>query len=87
MTLLWAWEATAPGAAASGISDDIGRAQRAASRWMRANGAYAGLVEEVRLAIGAGSLLTHLERTGTALQARRYPDGRVRWRPAARVWK
>ena len=80
--MLWAWEASASGAAAAGVCDDIGQARRAASQWMRANGADAGLVEEVRLAIGAGSLLPHHERTGVALRARRYRDGRVRWRPA-----
>ena len=46
---------------------------------MRANGADAGLLEEVRLAIGASSLLPHHERTGTVLRARMYRDGRVRW--------
>ena len=82
MTFLWAWSASAPAAAASGVSCDMGRAQRAAAQWMRANGADAGLVEEVQLAIGAASLLPHHERTGTALRARRYRDGRVRWRSA-----
>ena len=79
MTLLWAWQSSVPGAAASGVSDDIGRAQRAASQWMREHGANAGLLEEVRLAIGAGSLLVGHERTGTALRGRRYRDGRIRW--------
>jgi hypothetical protein len=82
--LLWAWQATAPGAAASGVCGDAGRARRAAAEWMRANGADAGLVEEVRLAIGAGSLLPHHERTGTVLRARRRRDGRVRWESAPR---
>lgn len=85
MTLLWAWQASVPGAAASGVSGDMGRAQRAASQWMRANGADAGLLEEVRLAIGAGSLLVDHERTGTALRARRYRNGRIRWRTARRT--
>jgi hypothetical protein len=49
---------------------------------MRANGAEAGLLEEVQLAIGAASLLPHHERTGTVLRARRYRDGRIRWRVA-----
>ena len=82
MTVLWAWEASAPGVAASGVCDDMGRARRAAAEWMRDHGADAGLVEQVRLAIGASSLLPHHERTGIALRARRYRDGRVRWRPA-----
>jgi hypothetical protein len=83
--ILWAWEASASGAAASGVSDDIGRAQRAASQWMRANGADAALLEEVRLAIGTGSLLPHHERTGTVLRAYRYRNGRVRWSPPSRA--
>ena len=82
MTVLWAWEASAPGVAASGVCGDICQARHAASAWMRAHDADAGLLEEVRLAIGAGSLLPHHERTGVALRARRYRDGRVRWRPA-----
>jgi hypothetical protein len=49
---------------------------------MRANGAEDGLLEEVRLAIGAASLLPHHERTGAVLRARRYRDGRIRWRVA-----
>ena len=71
MTFLWAWEASAPGAAAVGVCDDMGQARRAASRWMRANSADTGLLEEVRLAISAQSLLPHHERTGVALRARR----------------
>ena len=83
MTTMWAWAASAPGAAAAGVCGDIGQAQRAASRWMRAYGADAGLLEEVRLAISAENLLPRHKRTGTALRARRYRDGRIRWRPAA----
>lgn len=82
MTVMWAWEASAPGTAAAGVCDDIDRARRAASRWMRAHGADAALLEEVRLAIGVKTLLLHHERTGVALHARRYRDGRVRWRLA-----
>ena len=84
MILLWAWSSSAPAAAASGVCGDMGRAVRETARWMRANGASAGLVEEVRLAIGAGSLAPRHERTGTVLRARRYRDGRVRWLPMAR---
>ena len=80
MTALWAWEASAPGVAAAGICGDFGQARRAASRWMKAHRADAGLLEEVRLAIGTRSLLTRHERTGVALRARRCRDGRVRWR-------
>lgn len=82
MILLWAWESSTPGAAAAGVCDDFGRAQRAAAEWMEAHGAAAGLLEQVRLAIGAGSLLPHHEPTGRALRASRGRDGRVRWESA-----
>jgi hypothetical protein len=85
VSAVWAWSASAPGAAASGVSDDIGRAQRAASGWMREHGADAGLLEEVRLAIGAGSLAPRHERTGAVLRGRRYRNGRVRWSSPARA--
>jgi hypothetical protein len=80
---MWAWEATAPGTAAAGVCDDMGRAQRTATEWMRANGADDGLLEQVRLAISAGSLLSHHEPTGVALHARRSSSGRIRWRLAS----
>lgn len=81
MTSLWAWESSAPGAAAAGVCDDMGQARRTASSWMRAHGADAGMLEEVQLTISARSLLPRHERTGVALRARRDRNGRVRWRP------
>jgi hypothetical protein len=81
--MLWTWEASAPGRAAAGVCDDMERAQRAAAEWMCAHDADAGVLEEVRLVLGAGSLLTRHERTGRVLRARRYRDGRVRWRAAS----
>lgn len=83
MTLLWSWSASGPETSASGVCHDLARARRTAAEWMRAHGADAALLEEVRLAIGARSLLSHHERTGVALRARRGRDGRVRWRPAS----
>jgi len=80
--MLWIWEASAPRTAASGVCGDVGQAQRAAAERMRANGADTALLEQVRLAISAGSLMPNHERTGTILQARRYSDGRIRWRLA-----
>ncbi len=77
MTFLWAWEAIAPGAAASGVCDDIGRARRAASAWIREHEAYTGLVEQVRMAVLGEDLLPCYERTGLALRAKRHSDGRV----------
>lgn len=81
MTFLWTWEASAPGAAAAGVCDDMGQARRAASGWMQAHGADAGMLEEVQLVIGARGLLQRHERTGVTLRARRDRGGRVRWRP------
>ena len=69
MTLLWTWEASAHGAAAAGVCEDMAQARRAASRWMRAHRANAGKIEEVRLAVAAGSLLLLHVRTGVALRA------------------
>jgi hypothetical protein len=48
---------------------------------MRAHRASAGMIEEVRLAVGVRSLLPLHERTGVALQARRDQKGRLRWQP------
>jgi hypothetical protein len=80
--MLWVWGASVPGTAASGVCSDVGQAQCAAAEWMRANGADAALLEQVQLAISAGSLMPHHERTGTVLRARRYSSGRIRWRLA-----
>lgn len=66
MTVLWTWDASAPGAGGSGVSADPNSAREAARAWMRANQADAGLVEEVQMAVGSGTLLTRYERTGTA---------------------
>lgn len=77
--VLWTWESSAPGAGGGGVCDDEGRARRAASAWMQANGADSGSVTMVQLAIGAQSLLPHHEPTGIALQAHRGRDGRVGW--------
>lgn len=79
MTVMWTWDSSAPAAAGSGVCGEVGQAQRAASAWMRANGADSGTVEQVRLAVGAGNLLTRHEPTGVILRARRYRNGRVRW--------
>jgi hypothetical protein len=81
VTLLWTWEASAPGTAAVGVSEDMAQARRAASRWMCAHRANARMIEEVRLAVGVRGLLPLHERTGVALRARRDRKGRVRWQP------
>ena len=77
MTLLASWDASAPGCAAGGVCADPEAARTAAGAWMRGHGGDCGLVEEVRLSIGAASLLTRYERTGKAWRATRHRDGRV----------
>ena len=80
--VMWTWDASAPGAAGSGVCGDEERARRAASEWMRDHGAAAGVAREVRLAVGALTLVPQHEPTGVALRARRGRDGSVRWTPA-----
>ena len=80
--VMWTWDASAPGAGGSGVCDDEGAARRAASEWMRAHGAAAGVAREVRLAVSARTLMQSHEPTGVALRARRGRDGSVRWTPA-----
>jgi hypothetical protein len=77
--VMWTWDSSAPGAAGGGVCDDEDQARRAASSWMLAHGAAAGVAREVRLAVGARTLLPHHEPTGVALRASRGRDGRVRW--------
>jgi hypothetical protein len=76
--ILWAWEARARGQGGSGVSGSAEQARRAAGKWMRANGATAALLEQVRLAIDAG-LDAGYERTGATLAGRLHPSGRVTW--------
>jgi hypothetical protein len=80
--VLWTWEASAPGAGGSGVCDDEHQVRRAASAWMRAHGATAGVAREVWLAVGARTLLPRHEPTGVMLRARRGQDGSVRWESA-----
>lgn len=77
MTVLWAWEASAAAAGGTGVCDDEARARRTASAWMRAHGADRGIVEQVRMASCGEDLVPCYERTGLALRAKRYSDGRV----------
>jgi hypothetical protein len=77
--LMWTWDASAPGTGGSGVCGDEDQARRAASAWMRAHGAAAGVATQVRLALGAQTLMAGHEPTGVTLRARRCPDGQVRW--------
>ncbi len=79
MTLLWTWEVPAQRAGASGVCGEVGQAKRAAAAWMLAYGVDAGRVEQVRLSLGAGSLVTRHEPTGLVLRARLDEDGQVIW--------
>jgi hypothetical protein len=82
---MWTWESSAPTMAGSGVSGDEEQAKRDVSAWMTAHGADSGLVEQVRLAVGAGNLVTRHEPTGVTLRASRGHDGRVRWEAARRT--
>lgn len=82
MIVLWTWDASAPGTAGSGVCDDEGQALRAASAWMRAHGAAAGVAREVQLALSARTLLPRHEPTGLRLTGHRCHDGQVRWASA-----
>lgn len=61
----------------SGVCGDEARARRAASAWMRAHAADRGILEQVRMVTLGEDLLTCYERTGLALRAKRYSDGRI----------
>lgn len=78
-TLLWSWKASVPGTEGSGVCREVAGAKRAVSQWMRAHEADSGIVEEVRLAVSARSLLPQHAPTGVVLRARRGRNGRVRW--------
>jgi hypothetical protein len=80
--VMWTWDASAPGAAGSGVCSNEERARRAASEWMRDHGAAAGVATQVRLAVGARTLMQIHQPTGVALRARRGRGGSVRWTPA-----
>jgi hypothetical protein len=80
--IMWSWDASAPGRGGGGACRDEQAARRAAEAWMRANNrAETASVEQVRLSLGSGNLLTHYERTGTRLAARRHRNGRITWAP------
>lgn len=82
MTVLWTWDSSAPGVEGGGVCGEEDQAKRAAVAWMLAHGAESGLVELVRLAVGARSLQPRHEPAGVTLEARRGRDGRVRWATA-----
>jgi DNA-binding CsgD family transcriptional regulator len=77
VTVLWAWEASAAAAGGTGVCGDEARARRATSAWMRAHGADRGIIEQVRIASCGEDLVPCYERTGIALRAKRYSDGRI----------
>lgn len=77
MTVLWVWEASGPSAKGSGVCGDEALARRAASTWMREHKADSGIVEQVRMASCGEDLLPCYERTGLALRAKQYTDGRI----------
>jgi Xaa-Pro aminopeptidase len=82
VAVMWTWDASAPGVAGAGVCDDEDQARRATTSWMLAHGAADGVARQVRLSVGARTLLPHHEPTGVAFRARRGRDGRVRWASA-----
>ena len=79
--IMWSWDASVPGRSGGGACHDEQQARRAAEAWMRANRAGTASLDQVRLALGSGNLLTHYERTGIRLAARRHRNGRITWAP------
>jgi hypothetical protein len=64
VTLLFTWEASAPGVKGSGVSSDEDAACRAAQEWMQDNGARVARLELVELVVGAASLVPTYRPTG-----------------------
>ncbi len=75
----WAWEATAPGIAACGVSDREDRARQAAEAWLRANPGAVAVLGTARLADGTTTLSAYWAQDGQARRSRRLRDGRITW--------
>ena len=54
MIVGWAWEGTAPGIAACGVSDQEDRARLAAEKWLEDNPGAVAVLGAARLADGTG---------------------------------
>jgi hypothetical protein len=69
---------------AEGVADSPRKARRNAAASMRTHEADTALVEKAYYMPGIGSLETGYLRAGLYWTARRYPSGRVSWRPCQR---
>jgi hypothetical protein len=75
----WAWEGTAPGAAACGVSDREGNARRAAEEWLTDHPDGTAVLDSARLADGTATLSAWWAPGGQAQRSRRLRDGRITW--------
>jgi hypothetical protein len=75
----WAWEGTAPGGAACGVSDKEDRARLAAEAWVRAHPGAVAVLDAARLADGVTTLSAYWARDGRPRRSRRMRDGRITW--------
>ena len=70
---------TGGGPVAMGITDDRGRAMRAAEETLGSGRAAVAIIEAVRPAMAARTLAPCYARTGVAWLGRRTRDGKVAW--------
>ncbi len=75
----WAWEGTAPGAAACGVSDDEDRARLAAEKWLADHPGAVAVLAAARLADGTTTLSGVWAAGGQAQRSRRLRNGRITW--------
>lgn len=80
MTTCWLWDA----GSACGVTGEEQSARKAAAECLRADRADTARVERALLVPGAGTLATVHARTGVGWSARRYRNGRIRWKPLPR---
>lgn len=80
----WAWDGTAAGAGGCGVSDDEGKARKAAEAWLAANPGGTAVLGPARLTDGTAALSAHWDMIGREKRSRRMNDGRIVWaRPSA----
>lgn len=79
--IVYLWDAYGPARCGSGVSDDQGRAQRAAEACLRSGHASGARVETALAVLGITTLESRYDRTGSGWQARRGDRGRITWEP------
>jgi hypothetical protein len=77
---VWLWDADGPHGSASGVTDDVGTARRAAGEGMAATGATTAKVQQATHLAGGDWMRSGYSRTGTGWTARR-TGNRIRWTP------